>query len=110
MKKLFYTIAISIITPSVGLAQVENPLNSDYSSLPEFLTGLIENVIIPVSIPIIVVMVIISGFKFVTAGGNQTKLDEAKKMLLYALIGALLILGAFVIQAGIQGTIDDITT
>lgn len=34
-----------------------------------------------------VIMIIISGIRFVTAGGNSSSVDGAKKTLIYALIG-----------------------
>jgi len=51
-------------------------------------------------------MVIYAGFQFVTAQGNVTKLETAKRAIVYALIGALILLGAEAISALIQSSIE----
>ena len=42
-----------------------------------------------------VVMIVLAGFKWMTAGGNQTGVDEARKLLMSAVIGLVIILGAY---------------
>lgn len=49
-------------------------------------------------------MMVFVGFKFVTAQGNETKISEAKNMLLWTVIGALILLGAKAIAIGICET------
>jgi len=44
----------------------------------------------------------------VLARGNSSKLDEAKKNFVYVIIGALLILGAWVIATLIGGTVTQL--
>ena len=81
---------------------IQNPLRAN--SITEFFLQIIEILLI-FAIPIIVLFIILAGFKFVTAQGNETTIGEAKRALLYAIIGGLLILGAFLILAVIQGTV-----
>jgi len=59
---------------------------------------------------IIVLMMVYVGFKFVLARGNPTELQNAKKMLLWTIIGALVILGAQAISMGIQSTVTAISS
>ena len=82
--------------------RIENPLAAD--NLTEFFLLIIEILLI-FAVPVIVFFIILAGFKFVTAQGNDSALAEAKKALLYAIIGGLLILGAFIILEVIQGTV-----
>ena len=53
-------------------------------------------------------MIIWSGFLFVTARGSDEKLSTAKKAFAYAVIGAAIVLGAFVIEQALQGTVDQL--
>jgi hypothetical protein len=49
-----------------------------------------------------------SGFMFVSAQGNPEKIETAKSRLLYTIIGAILLLGAWTISQAIKGTVEDI--
>jgi hypothetical protein len=58
--------------------------------------------------PIIVLMIIYAGFLFVTAQGDPQKLSKAKKAFLWAIIGAVIILGARLLAAAIAQTISSL--
>lgn len=58
------------------------------------------------AVPLIIFMIIYAGFTYVMAQGNETKVSTANRALLYAVIGGVIILGANVILAVIQGTVD----
>jgi uncharacterized membrane protein len=86
--------------------QIGNPLGDNVGFLSLFdkvLDGLIL-----LATPIVIVMVIYAGFQFVTAQGNVTKLETAKRAIAYALIGALILLGAAAISALIQSSIESL--
>lgn len=86
-------------------ATIENPIKAD--SFPEFIRNILE-IVVQIGAPIIVLGVIFSGFLFVRAQGNSDKLKIAKEAFLYTLIGAAIVLGAFVITEAIQGTVDQL--
>ncbi|PKL36514.1 hypothetical protein CVV38_01250 [Candidatus Peregrinibacteria bacterium HGW-Peregrinibacteria-1] len=44
-----------------------------------------------------VIMIIYAGFLYVTAAGNQENVDNAKKIIMYAIIGIIIILISFAI-------------
>lgn len=96
---------ITLAAPRLLFAQIENPLR--FGSLAEFLNALLD-LVVSLSIPIVVVAVIYAGFLFVTAGGNEAKLTSAKKVIIWTLIGAVIILGARVIAAVVSGTVDEL--
>lgn len=54
---------------------------------------------------IVILMLVFVGFKFVAAQGIPGKIEEAKGMLLWTVVGALILLGAKVIAMGIQATV-----
>lgn len=112
MMRIIQTLLLSLTTlaPSLVLAAgIQNPLNSNYTTLPAFLNRLLD-IVIMFSVPIVVLAVIYAGFLFVTAGENAEKLRNAKKILFYTLLGALIVLGAKVIASVVAGTVDQFTS
>ncbi|OGG40889.1 hypothetical protein A2118_00960 [Candidatus Kaiserbacteria bacterium GWA2_50_9] len=85
-----------------------NPLQGG-GSLESFLMNILRFVIRIGSI-IVVLMYVYVGFKFVAAQGNESKITEAKTMLLWTTIGALVLIGAQVIAMGIQATVQALTS
>ena len=86
---------------------IENPLRSDIDTIPKFIEAIITAVLY-IGVPIVALAIIYTGFLFVSAQGNSEKLTKAKKALVYTLIGAALLLGAFVIANAIQSTVHEI--
>ena len=93
-----------------------NPLNTgDCSSIGigscigNFLNGILEFVVRIGSI-VVLLMLIYIGYLFVVAQGNQAKLTEARRALLWTVVGALILLGAQAISLGIQATVQSLST
>jgi len=86
---------------------IQNPLGDKISDIPSFIKAIIK-IVLYVGIPIIALAIIYTGFLFVKAQGNSEELTIAKRNLLYTLIGAALLLGAFVIGEAIVKTVEDI--
>jgi hypothetical protein len=102
-------IALVLLSPFISLADpatsvtIVNPITSATT-----LTGLIQVVlvgVIKIGIPIIALAIIYCGFLFVAARGNSEKLKKAKDALLYTLIGAAILLGAWAIAQLISNTV-----
>jgi TRAP-type C4-dicarboxylate transport system permease small subunit len=85
---------------------LENPLVTD--SIQEFLLAVLRIFVI-VAVPIVIFFIIYAGFKFVTAQGNAEALQTAKRALLYALLGGLIVLGAFAIVAMVTDLVSVFT-
>jgi hypothetical protein len=81
-----------------------NPLKSG-TSLSSFLTGIL-GFLIQIGVVVVVLMVVYVGFKFVVAQGNESKITEARNMLTWTVIGAIVLLGAQVIATSIQATVN----
>lgn len=77
------------VAPSVSL---ESPLKN-IGSIEGLLVAIL-NIVIILMIPIIVFFIILAGFKYVTAQGNASQVEDATRSLTYAIIGGVLILGA----------------
>jgi hypothetical protein len=84
-----------------------SPLSSSLSSIPAFLSAALS-AMVKIALPIITVFIVYSGFLFVTAQGNQAKLAIAKTNFFYAVLGALLILSAWVLANLIGGTVTQL--
>ena len=83
-----------------------NPLKSG-TSLESFL-GNILDFIIRIGTIVVILMLVFVGYKFVVAQGSDTKLTEARGMLLWTIIGALVLLGAQAISLAIQATVKSL--
>lgn len=84
---------------------LQNPIKSN--SLSEFLEQILD-IVIQIGYLVAVFFIILSGFKFVTAQGNESEVTKAKTMLLWTVIGTAVLIGAHVISAAIQATVESI--
>ncbi len=79
-----------------------------YETLNEFVTAILQ-LAVKIGTPLIALAIIYCGFLFVTARGNETKINHAKDVLFATIIGAAIILGAFLISEVIGSTIKSLT-
>ena len=68
---------------------LENPLR--YSNLGDLIDAIV-NFLFQISLIIAPLFIIIAGFYFVTAAGDPQKIETAKRIILYTLIGLLVII------------------
>jgi hypothetical protein len=99
---LFYA---SIAHAQSGTGGLVNPLK--FNDISSFIAGSLK-VLVIVAIPIITLFIVISGFMFVAARGNEKKLEDAKKNFLFVIIGSLLILGAWVLATLLGATVSQL--
>jgi Type IV secretion system pilin len=85
---------------------LKNPLK--FNSFAEFFTGLLHIIAI-FAIPVIILMIIYSGFLYVMARGSEEQVTKATRSLTYAVLGGLIIIGAELILRVIQGTVSQLT-
>ncbi|MFA7309467.1 MAG: hypothetical protein WC050_01045 [Candidatus Paceibacterota bacterium] len=104
-----FAVTFFVATIAYADAQLNNPLNPTFSSIPLFIAGALK-VMVMVALPIISLFIVYSGFKFVMAQGKDEAITTAKNNLLYVIIGSILILGAWVIATLIGGTVSQLTT
>lgn len=105
------TLAL-LIAPTAVIASnhggLDNPLGSD--SIPEFFTALLA-LIAQIAFPIVVLFIVFIGFRFVqhSATGDAEGLKKDREYFLWALVGALLVLGAQALSFAIQATVNNLT-
>lgn len=94
-----------VTSPSGGDAlgfSLKNPLA--FETLQDFIVAIL-NVIIIIATPIVVIFIVLAGFKYVTARGNPAEIQKATTALTYAVIGGVLILGAVAIAEIIKNLV-----
>lgn len=102
----FFTVVSAQQIPLQGTTpKLQNPLGDGNNNLTSFANSIVDAVV-TVGLPIAALMIVYSGFLFVAARGNESKLKDAKNAFLYAVIGIAIILGAKVLSEVIKGTID----
>lgn len=112
MKKYFVSFVSSVVylaSPVIAHADalLENPLRPEFSSIPTFIAGALK-VLVIVALPVVALFIVVAGFMYIKARGNPGKISEAHTNFVYVLIGALLILGAWVIATLIGGTVTQL--
>ncbi len=80
-----------------------NPLQS--LTLYDFLLAILNSVVF-IMFPVIVLMLVYTGFLFVSAQGKPEKLSTARKVFIWTLIGGLVILGSKALALAIQATVE----
>ena len=103
---LFFIFSVKTVSSQ---ALINNPLVGT-SNLSGFISTIVNNVILPVGGTVAAVALIYSGFLFVVAQGNETKLASAKKAFLYSVIGTAILLGSWVLSEGVAATVRALTT
>jgi hypothetical protein len=96
--------------PSVNLEyteiNIENPIS--INSVPELIEKVFE-FLIKIGIPLLVVMIVYSGWLYLFARGNPGEIKKAHDMFLYTLIGGAILLSAWAIAQLIHSTLIDLT-
>lgn len=115
LRPIYFAIVAWILGAQVSLAiegtsgqtiEIKNPLGN-IDTIQEFVNKLLE-LVIQIGTPILVLAIVYTGFLFVKARGNSGDLEKAKASLWWTVIGAAIVLGAFVISSAIQATINNL--
>ncbi|MFC1720808.1 pilin [Patescibacteria group bacterium] len=110
--KIYYTSLVAFFasvntvfadTPVIS-QDLENPLRGT-DTIYIFLQKVLK-VVADIGFPVVVLAIVYSGFLYIKAQGNETKLGEAKTALTWSIIGGAIILGAWVLAEAIGGTIS----
>jgi hypothetical protein len=88
--------------------QLNNPLGgSGVNTINDFVKRLLD-IVLTIGVPVVAVFIILAGFKFVTARGNPKKIEDAKDNLLGVMIGAAILLGAWVLANALGETVNEL--
>lgn len=107
---LFFVLSVGLVSaqgsggnPNIQVT-LDNPFGTQ-DSLFGLIRAIIDDVVLPIGGVLAVLAFIYSGFLYVTAQGNETKIKDAHKALLYTSIGTAVLLGAWVIANVVCRTI-----
>ncbi|MEY2640652.1 MAG: hypothetical protein RL150_45 [Candidatus Parcubacteria bacterium] len=97
----------AVLLPTLVQAQVQftNPIRK--GSIQEILTAVLD-FLTAIGAILAVLFTVYAGFLFVTARGNEGQLGKAKQTLFWTLVGAVIVLGAFVLAEVIETTANQI--
>ncbi len=120
MKKLLASVgsAVAYALPATAFAQVygnfglnnfadETNLGTDIPLIET--VARIINILLGFLGVLAVILVLLGGFKWMTAGGNEDKIAEAKKLMGAGLVGLVIILAAFAIASFVVNQLADAT-
>lgn len=109
MKKILASVVATALTllPTLLSAQqyFTNPIQAD--TLDGFLLQLLD-VVILIGAIVVVFFLILAGFKYVTARGDEKQISSAHQTLTWTVVGAAVVLGARVIASAIQATVNEL--
>jgi len=102
----FWTVACLVLTPTVaGAISYINPSESlGYASadLQETVIRVVQWALGLLAL-VAVIMIILGGFQWMTAGGNEERVEKAKKLISAAVIGLIIVLLAWAIVIFVVG-------
>jgi hypothetical protein len=128
IQKITYILIILclVVTPVLVFAQVTgggggsgsvslpiriaNPFNCGNAgagncTLMTLINSILSGIVMPIAAVGVTVWIIWAGFGFITAQGNPGEIQKAKQRLLWALVGAGILLGAVGISAVVTSTV-----
>jgi type IV secretory pathway VirB2 component (pilin) len=88
-KKIIAVALVALLVPAVSVFGISQaPPNVPLDNAIDKIVDVVFGVLIAVA----VLMIIIAGFMFVTASGNDEQVKKARNMLLYAVVGVIVAL------------------
>lgn len=83
------TAGAKVVTDATGLGEKD----------PREIVAQIINIILGFLGIVAVIIILLGGFKWMTAGGNEDKVGEARKLIVAGIIGLVIILASFAIAS-----------
>ncbi len=97
------SFAEGAVQPPADIGKIVNPLKTT-NTLPELIEKILVGVL-KIGMPIIALAIIYCGFLFVAARGKPEAITKARDALLYTVIGAAILLGAWALAKMISATV-----
>jgi hypothetical protein len=104
------TLAATTNDNLFGLNEVSNGIDGTLTNTdPRTTIGRLINVVLGFLGVIAVGIILMGGFKWMTGGGNEDKVGEAKKLLGAGVIGLIIILSSWAVATFVLNTINNAT-
>jgi hypothetical protein len=101
--------ALALTTNDLGVNAVGTNISLTNTD-PRIIIGRIINVALGFLGVIAVVIILLGGFKWMTAGGNEEAVEEAKKILMAGVIGLVIILASWGIATFVMNSLATAVT
>lgn len=101
--------ATRVFALNTGLNEVEAELELGNRDIRETVASII-NVLMGLLGIIAVVIILLGGFKWMTAGGDETKVGDAKKFIMQGIVGLVIVLSAWAIARFVVDSLVTATT
>ena len=98
---MLFMAALPLITSAqidVGLNEIQNSVGYATRDLREVVGDIIKTVLGFLGV-VAIIIVLIGGFKYMTAGGSEEKVSDARKWLISGIIGLAIVLAAYAITS-----------
>lgn len=113
MKKVLLAASTLLVVPALAHAQVTiTNLGQTFGLGTADLEKTVINIVqwaLGLLALVAVVMIIIGGFRWITAAGNEEKIESAKKLISAAVIGLIIVLLAWAIVIFVVGVTTNVT-
>ena len=101
-------VLLSYFLPSFMLAEtinsgLNNPIGDNTGDLYALVNAVLR-VVVSIGTLVVVLAVVYAGFLFIAARGNPEKINQAKSVFLWTVVGAIVLLGAEILSQVIQNT------
>lgn len=104
----FLALLFAAVDPVLAGPGLRNPLEARGITDMTGLLRVVLSAFMAIMFPITVLFIVYTGFLFLTAQGNPAKILEARRYLIYTIIGAILILGSYALSTAIRATVNNI--
>lgn len=98
-------VSVFPVISNAASGTLDNPLKA--KSFVELINALLS-IVVMIGTPIAALFFVYAGFMFVTAQGEPKKLETAKSMFWWTVIGTAIIVGAEIILVVLTSTVGDI--
>ena len=102
-------VVASATTTSFTIEDIGSSVGLGTADLKDTVVNIIQWVLGILAL-VAVVMIIIGGFQWMTAAGNEERIEKAKKVISAAVIGLIIVLLAWAIVIFVAGTTANVTT
>jgi len=88
--------------------KITSPLKKEIGDdIPSIIKAIMENIVMPLASILVVLAILYSGFKFIAQGAPK-EIEDARRGLVWVLVGSLILLGAYGISDALEDTVKQI--
>ena len=107
MKKFLLIFVIGVLVlPFIVYAQGGYSQGATYMVCRAL--NIVKQIVAAVGFGLVIILVIVAGIKYMTAGGDEGKTSEARKGIQNALIGLVIVVSAYFLISLAQGLVSEV--